>query len=168
MNQDLLRKINKLFEKAGGTEPPKYDPKSHTEDLATDKYWNAILYLRHVLKLASDDFFSVQQNGINVDLFMLTPSVSSPMGPGSDSEAVAIQFGNLDTFLVDSSQFGFEPILMNNFNLLYCYLPSMRGEKPDKRHLNQFFHCEAEMRGNLTDIMQLVEKYINRLNHLIN
>ena len=163
MFNDLLKKINKKFENQKKIDPPNYNPENHTHDLATNCYWHAILYLRHILKLACDNFFSFQQNAINVDLFMLTSSVSSPMGPGSNSEAVSIQFGNLETFLVDSSQFGFEPILMNNFNLLYCYLPSMRGENPDKRHLNQFFHCEAEMQGNLTDVIQLVEKFIKSI-----
>ncbi len=160
MLNDLLQKINKKFKNQKSVNSPNYDPENHTYDLATNNYWYAILYLRHTLKLSCDSFFSFQKNAVNIDLFMLTPSVSSPMGPGSNSEAVSIQFGNLETFLVDSSQFGFEPILMNNFDLLYCYLPSMRGENPDKRHLNQFFHCEAEMKGNLIEVIQLVEDFI--------
>lgn len=160
MFKEYLYQINKQYENVDNVCLPKYDPKTHTTHLATSKYWSAILNLRHILKLACDNFFVYEKSGINVDLFMFTPSVSSPMGPGSDSEAVPIKFGNLETFLVDSSQFGFEPILMNDFNLLYCYLPSMRGENPDKRHLNQFFHCEAEMRGKLENIMKLVEEYI--------
>lgn len=160
MFKEYLYQINKQYENADSVYLPKYDPKTHTTQLSTSNYWSAILNLRHVLKLACDNFFVYQKSGINVDLFMLTPSISSPMGPGSDSEAVPIKFGNIETFLVDSSQFGFEPILMNDFSLLYCYLPSMRGESPDKRHLNQFFHCEAEMRGGLENIMKLVEEYV--------
>lgn len=75
---------------------------------------------------------------------MLTPSVSSPTGPISDSEVIKIKFGKYDSYLVDSSQFGFEPLLLNRLDRVYCYLPSMRGENPDKRHLNQFFHCEPK------------------------
>ena len=71
------------------------------------------------------------------------------MGPGSDSEVIPIKFGKYNSFLVDSSQFGFEPLLLNKLDKVYCYLPSMRGENPDKRHLNQFFHCEAEIKGTL-------------------
>ncbi len=91
---------------------------------------------------------------------MLTSSVSSPMGPGSNSEVVPIRFGDLDSYLVDSSQFGFEPILMNDIEKVYCYLPSMRGENPDKRHLNQFFHCEAEIKGDLSTLISIVEQYV--------
>jgi aspartyl/asparaginyl-tRNA synthetase len=99
----------------------------------------------------------------NVDLFMLTPSVSSPMGPGSDSEPIQVRIGDLDTNLVDSSQFGFEPLLLNGLNAAYCYLPSMRGEESDERHLSQFFHCEAEIVGTLEDLLPLVEGYVRSL-----
>jgi aspartyl/asparaginyl-tRNA synthetase len=85
------------------------------------------------------------------------------MGSGSDSEPISIQFGNLQTYLTDSSQFGFEPLLLNGFEKVYCYLPSMRGEDPDKRHLNQFFHCEAEIVGDLEDLIPIIEDYIKTL-----
>jgi len=49
---------------------------------------------------------------------------------------------------------------MNGVDKVYCYLPSMRGEDPDKRHLNQFYHCEAEIRGTLDDLTPLVEGYV--------
>ncbi len=160
MLDQLIEEINREFENAQPLIVSDYDPENHVLDLSTNRYWHAMLTLRHVIRLMCDEFFAYKKNGTNIDLFMLTPSVSSPMGPGSDSEAIPIQFGKLRTFLVDSSQFGFEPVLMNDFNLLYCYLPSMRGENFDTRHLNQFFHCEAEMRGGLEDVMSLVEEYI--------
>jgi aspartyl/asparaginyl-tRNA synthetase len=94
---------------------------------------------------------------------MMTPSVSSPMGPGSDSQTIPITFGNLHTYLVDSSQFGFEPLIMNGMDRVYCYLPSMRGEDPDTRHLNQFFHCEAEIKGGLDVLIPIIEGYIKSL-----
>ncbi len=113
--------------------------------------------------MASDYYWSKIQKAYNVDLFMLTPSVSSPMGPGSDSEAIEIKFGNLHTYLIDSSQFGFEPIVMNDIHKVYCYLPSMCGENPDKRHLNQFFHCEVEIKGTLQDLKPQIHEYIRYL-----
>jgi asparaginyl-tRNA synthetase len=39
----------------------------------------------------------------------------------------------------------------------------MRGEKPDKRHLNQFFHCEAEIKGNLEEVVPMIEGYVKIL-----
>jgi len=146
---------------------PPYDNKKYYKDIASSNYFYGLLVLRHYIKIVSDYYFSFQVKAKNVDLFMLTSSVSSPMGPGSDSEPIKISFGNLETFLVDSSQFGFEPLLLNNFNKVYCYLPSMRGEKPDERHLNQFFHCELEMKGELEDLIPVIEVYIKTLCEMI-
>lgn len=39
----------------------------------------------------------------------------------------------------------------------------MRGEDPDKRHLNQFFHCEAEIRGDINKLIPIIENYIRIL-----
>jgi aspartyl/asparaginyl-tRNA synthetase len=145
--------------------PPSYDPNRYIDDLVSNKYFAALTILRHHIKRASDTYWS----GIgakNIDLFMMTPSASSPMGPGSDSEVITIQFGDYKTNLTDSSQFGFEP-LMFHFDKVYCYLPSMRGENPDARHLNQFFHCEAEIVGTLEDLLPIIEGYVRALSQTL-
>ncbi len=85
------------------------------------------------------------------------------MGPGSDSKVIPIKFGKYKSNLVDSAQFGFEPLLLNGIDKVYCYLPSMRGEKPDKRHLNQFFHCEAEINGSIDKLTPIIEGYVKIL-----
>jgi asparaginyl-tRNA synthetase len=145
--------------------PPIYDPKQHYLDIATHPYYHHLVLLRHIFKLLSDEYMSDIADAKNVDLFMLTPSVSSPMGPGSDSEAIPIAFGNLTSYLTDSSQFGFEPILMNGIERAYCYLPSLRGEDPDNRHLNQFYHCEIEIKGGIEEILHIAEQYVRYLCH---
>jgi len=139
---------------------PDYDPLNHYLDLTKNKYFVALLYLRSHIKLISDYYFGILIEARNIDLFMLTPSVSSPVGPGSDSQAIPIKLGEISSYLVDSSQFGFEPLLLNDFDKVYCYMPSMRGEDCDKRHLNQFFHCEMEMRGELGEVKRITEGYI--------
>lgn len=162
---DQLSKTDKLFKDETLSEfrIPVYVPEAHYLELTKSKYYWALLTLRHCLKASSDQYFGADVGATNIDLFMMTPSVSSPMGPGSDSEAIPIKFGKLTTFLVDSSQFGFEPLLINNFDKVYCYLPSMRGEDHDKRHLNQFYHCEAEIRGGLDELIPIIEKYVKIL-----
>lgn len=142
---------------------PNYDPATHYIEVGDSKYYKALIVMRNNIKKACDFYWSDIQGAYNVDLFMMTPSVSSPMGPGSDSEAVEIKFGNLKTFLVDSSQFGFEPILLNGIEKVYCYLPSMRGEDPDSRHLNQFYHCEAEIKGGIEDLIPQMESFVKLL-----
>lgn len=142
---------------------PAYNPKTYVSDLIAAPYFEALIELRDLIHHATHRHFREEVGARNVDLFMLTPSISSPMGPGSDSEPISVEFGGLKTHLVDSSQFGFEPLLMRSPGILYCYLPSMRGEEPDARHLNQFYHCEAELHGTLDDVMCLVEGYIHAL-----
>jgi asparaginyl-tRNA synthetase len=141
--------------------PPLYNAESYVDDVVKDKYFAALAIVRHYVKLTSDAYWS-DVGAFNIDLFMLTPSASSPMGPGSDSEVIHIQFGKYNTNLTDSSQFGFEP-LMFHLDKAYCYLPSMRGEDPDARHLNQFFHCEAEIVGTLDELLPSVEGYVQTL-----
>ncbi len=142
---------------------PDYLPETHYLEVSNSNYYKGLLVLRSNIKHACDFYWSQIALAYNVDLFMMTPSVSSPMGPGSDSEAVEIKFGNLKTYLVDSSQFGFEPIVLNGIDRVYCYLPSMRGENPDKRHLNQFYHCEAEIKGSMEELVPLMENFIKFL-----
>src|SRR3989344_8050612 len=88
---------------------PTYDPLAHYLEITKSPYFRAIVVLRHYIRKHSDYFFSNDCNAKNIDLFMITPSVSSPMGAGSDSKALPIMVGDISSFLVDSSQFGFEP-----------------------------------------------------------
>ena len=97
----------------------------------------------------------------------MTPSVLSPMGPGSDSEPIPIKFGKYNSNPVDSLKFGLEPLLLNGIDRVYCYMPSMRGENPDQRHLNQVFHCEAEVKANIDDLMPIIEKYTKSLSETL-
>lgn len=146
---------------------PIYNPKTHYLDLTRSGYFRALITLRHYIKITSDYYFGVECGAKNIDLFMLTPSISSPMGCGSDSEAIPIKFGKYVSNLVDSSQFEFEPLLLNGIDKVYCYLPSMRGEKPNKRHLNQFFHCEAEIKGGIKQLIPIIEEYIKILTEVL-
>lgn len=156
---DALQFVNKNGQNT--LRPPLYNAEGYVGDLVKNEYFAALAIVRHYVKLTSDAYWS-QMGAYNIDLFMLTPSASSPMGPGADSEVVSIQFGKYQTNLTDSSQFGFEP-LMFHLDKAYCYLPSMRGEDPDARHLNQFFHCEAEMVGTLNELLPFVEGYVQAL-----
>jgi len=159
----IIGDSKKFSKKRRSYEMPKYCPNDHYKHLCSSEYYHALIVLRHHIKVVSDYYFGVKQKAKNVDLFMFTSSVSSPMGPGSDSEPVSIKFGKLKTFLVDSSQFGFEPLLLNGLNKVYCYLPSMRGEECDKRHLSQFYHCEMEMKGKLEKLIPIIEGYVKIL-----
>lgn len=164
---DYIKTINlKARRAAESFDIPKYSPDTHFLDVATSDYYHNLLLMRDVIKHASDSYMR-STGAINVDLFMLTTSVSSPMGPGSDSEPLPIDFGGKKAYLTDSSQFGFEPIMINGIDRAYCYLPSLRGEIPDKRHLNQFYHCEIEVTGTFQEVKKIAEGYVNFLIHAL-
>jgi aspartyl/asparaginyl-tRNA synthetase len=82
------------------------------------------------------------------------------MGLGSDSSPVKIQLNNHDIYLADSMQFCLEIGARLNKRGAYYIMPSFRGENVDERHLNEFAHSEVEIKGFLTDIMNLAEEYI--------
>lgn len=156
------KKISSQKHKNGFKIQP-FNPLTYYKDITNSLYIDGLIILRHYIKEATDWYFSEVCGAKNVDLFILTSSISSPIGPGSNSNAIEFQFGRLKTFLVDSAQFGFEPLLFNIHDKLYCYLPSLRGEDPDERHLNQFFHCELEMRGMIYDLIPIIEGYVKSL-----
>ena len=151
-------KISKM--KRNSFEMPDYNPRTYYKDVAVNTYFYALVLLRQYIKFTLDYYFGMELRAKNIDLFMITPSISSPTAPGSDSKPIKIRFGRLKTFLVDSAQFGLEPLLLNNLEKVYCYLPSMRGENYDRRHLNQFFHCEFEMIGTLENLIPIAEECI--------
>ncbi len=88
-------------------------------------------------------------------------SISSPFGLGSDSEPVQIELFKQPVFLADSMQFHLEYILRQGYKGVYYIMPTFRGEDPDRRHLNQFFHSELEMEGTLEDVIQVIEGYLH-------
>jgi asparaginyl-tRNA synthetase len=171
LSKDILDQINNCDVAFNGIKAdfkmPQYNGETHYLDLTRSKYYQALVFLRHYIKFASDYYFGVKQGAQNMDLFIFTPSVSSPMGPGSNSKPVLIRLGRCKIFLVDSSQFGFEPLLLNGFKKVYCYLPSMRGENCDSRHLSQFYHCEMEMVGTLDELIPIVEGYVKVLAEVV-
>lgn len=99
--------------------------------------------------------------------FMLLPittgTISSPMGLGSDSKPVKINLEGHETYLADSMQFFLEFGCRINQEGVYYVAPSFRGELADERHLCQFYHSEAEIIGDLDDVINLCEKYMEFL-----
>lgn len=136
-----------------------YDPKNHINNLISNEYYFNLVKLRNEITQLIDNYF-YKLEAPKVDLFMLTRSISSPTGKGSDSLPIKIKLGKSNNYLVDSAQFGMEPIVISGFNMVYCYLPSFRGEENDMEHLTQFYHCEAEMKGNYRECMLIAEKLI--------
>lgn len=139
-----------------------FNPKNHINNLIDDKYYNELIKLRNETEKACDEYFQ-KLNAPKIDLYMLARNVSSPTGRGSDSKPIPIKISKQQIYLVDSAQFGMEPLVIKNNKMVYCYLPSFRGEDADEGHLNQFYHCEAELRGDLNDVISVVNGLVKHL-----
>jgi len=83
------------------------------------------------------------------------------MGLGSDPLIVKIQLRDRETYLADSIQFTLEYVRINQGSTgTYSVSPSFRGEKPDSSHMDQFYHVECELLGNMDDRMEVMEKFV--------
>ncbi|HDK5681504.1 TPA: asparaginase, partial [Staphylococcus pseudintermedius] len=126
--------------------------------LGNDWYKDLALIQSEIVNLTFDFFKSKELK--TVCLPATTGSVTSPMGLGSDSLPVKINLEGTETYLADSMQFHLEYMLRFLNNGVHYIMPTFRGESADARHLCQFYHSEAEIIGNLSDVINLVEEYI--------
>ena len=125
------------------------------------------IYYRTNLITKETVYFYNSKNILTMHLPVTTGSISSPMGKGSDSKPVKVNICGVDTYLADSMQFFLEYGCRLTENGVYYIMPTFRGEEADERHLCQFYHSEAEIPGNLNDVMDLVEEYIKHLSRKI-
>lgn len=125
-------------------------------------WYKQLALLENLISEATVKFYSSKKI-ITLHLPVTTGTISSPMGKGSDSKPVKINLEGVETYLADSMQFLLEYGCRLNGNGCYYLMPSFRGEKADKYHLCQFYHSEAEIPGDLNDVMNLVEDYIKYL-----
>lgn len=127
-----------------------------------DPQTRMLVDLQDLVTRATTDFWS-RRGARNLHLPITTNSISSPMGLGSDSLPVEIDLFGERTFLADSMQFMLEYGARLSDAGAWYLMPSFRGEDADERHLNQFFHSEAEVLGDLTNVMDVAEAYVRHL-----
>ncbi len=131
-------------------------------DKIKSSWYNSIFELTSELIESSHRFYTC--NGIKPVLMPITcGSVSSPMGLGSDSLPVKVKLFDEDTYLADSMQFQLECMLRYGGQGVWYIMPTFRGEDPDKTHLNQFFHSEAEIMGDLDDVINFAGQYVHSI-----
>lgn len=132
---------------------------SHISNLLTNDWYRKLSLIYCGILNATHEFF--RQEKISPTIFPITTgAVSSPMGRGSDSLPITVNIRGNDVYLADSMQFSLEIGARLSELGAYYVMPAFRGEPMDTRHLNEFFHSEAEIRGNLSDVMALVRRYI--------
>jgi aspartyl/asparaginyl-tRNA synthetase len=99
----------------------------------------------------------------SVHLPMTTRTITCPSALGSDSQPVPVTASGVDTYLPDSSQFLLEYAMRVAPGGCWSMMQSFRGEQPDKTHLNQYMHSEAEIPGGLNHLIDYVEGYVKTL-----
>lgn len=139
--------------------PKRWGGPEHFDDAITSPWYRLLFDLSSSVAFATHNFFH------DKNYFVALPpitcgSITSPMGLGSDSIPVKINLFGETTYLADSMQFHLEYLLRHEKKGVFYIMPSFRGEEPDCRHLNQFFHIEAEMVGSLSDIMSCINEYL--------
>lgn len=148
--------------------PPKtwQDNQQHFTSALSHPWYSMIMRLNGLISYATYDYF--RSKGFLPALMPITSeAVTSPMGLGSDSLPVLIDlFGN-KTYLADSMQFHLEYMLRQHPQGVFYIMPTFRGEDSDSRHLNQFFHIEAEFCGSLDDLIHTIEGLLVQYTRLI-
>lgn len=137
-------------------------PDRHYLEVIRSPWYRVIVQLQDAVTALSTEFWS-GKGARTLHLPIVTSSISSPIGMGSDSLPVQVELFGVRTYLADSMQFMLEYGCRLCPHGCYYVMPSFRGEDADATHLCQFFHSEAEIVGSLDDVIRVVEDYIRFL-----
>lgn len=137
-------------------------PATHFLEAMQSEWYRTIFQLQSDIAMHTEGFFR-GRGMLSTMLPITTTSISSPMGLGSDSLPVSVTLDGKETYLADSMQFMLEYAVRLNDKGAFYIMPSFRGEVPDARHLNQFYHSEAEICGGLEEVVTLVSDYVHFL-----
>lgn len=159
--------LKKIHSKITLCRPPHSweNPQSHSRLAIKSPWYRSLFQIQNTLFHSTVEYF----HSLCQYYYALTPlttdTISSPMGLGSDSEPVSVNLLGQDIFLADSMQFVLEYFLRFQENLpgTYYISPSFRGEDPDATHLNQFYHVECELLGDMDNAISVAEGYLVHL-----
>ncbi|CAL8304724.1 unnamed protein product [Merluccius merluccius] len=141
------------------------EPQTHSMIAIRSQWYHNMFQIQNTLFHSTVEYF----HNICQYSYALTPlttdTISSPMGLGSDSEPVFVNILGQNVYLADSMQFVLEYFLRFQENLpgTYYISSSFRGEDPDATHLNQFYHVECELLGDMDNGIQIAEGYVLHL-----
>ncbi|XP_018523216.1 uncharacterized protein si:ch211-256m1.8 [Lates calcarifer] len=141
------------------------DPHSHSTLAIKSQWYRNLFQIQNTLFHSTVEYFHTSCQYSYALTPLTTDTISSPMGLGSDSEPVSVNLLGQDIYLADSMQFVLEYFLRFQENLpgTYYISPSFRGEDPDATHLNQFYHVECELLGDMDNAMATAERYLAHL-----
>lgn len=158
---DTLKEIHTKVTK---TIPPRTweKPQSHSILAIKSQWYRNLFQIQNTLFHSTVNYFSNKCKYSYALTPITTDTISSPMGLGSDSEPVFVSMLGQDVYLADSMQFVLEYFLRFQDGLpgAYYVSPSFRGEDPDATHLNQFYHVECELLGDMDAAINIAEGYV--------
>nr|XP_046272331.1 uncharacterized protein si:ch211-256m1.8 [Scatophagus argus] len=141
------------------------EPLSHPTLAIKSQWYRNLFQIQNTLFHSTVEYFHNSCHYSYALTPLTTDTISSPMGLGSDSEPVSVNLLGQDVYLADSMQFVLEYFLRFQENLpgTYYISPSFRGEDPDATHLNQFYHVECELLGDMDNAISIAEGYVAHL-----
>ncbi|KAK9535430.1 hypothetical protein VZT92_007813 [Zoarces viviparus] len=141
------------------------DPQSHSTLAIKSQWYRNLFQIQNTLFHSTVEYFHSSCQYSYALTPLTTDTISSPMGLGSDSEPVSVNLLGQDIYLADSMQFVLEYFLRFQENLpgTYYISSSFRGEDPDATHLNQFYHVECELLGDMDKAISTAEGYLAHL-----
>ncbi|MEU7189467.1 amino acid--tRNA ligase-related protein [Streptomyces sp. NPDC045369] len=129
-------------------------------------WYSLVAELYDVVLTATGDY--ARSRGLrSFPLPLTTRSVTCPTALGSDSEPVPVTVLGVQTYLPDSLQFALEYGCRLAPGGTFAVTPSFRGETPDATHLNEYTHSEAEIPGDLDDLISYTSGYVSALSAAI-
>lgn len=159
--------IKEIHSKITQCRPPHSwkDPQSHSTLAINNQWYRNLFQIQNTLFHSTVEYFHSSCHYSYALTPITSDTISSPMGLGSDSEPVSVNLLGQDIYLADSMQFVLEYFLRFQENLpgVYYIAPSFRGEDPDATHLNQFYHVECEVLGDMNNAMSIAEGYLAHL-----
>ncbi|OQE16569.1 hypothetical protein PENFLA_c027G02582 [Penicillium flavigenum] len=160
---NLVREMRKFLKPARMTPPRTWEaPAVHSIAALRSPWYQAMFTLQNTFYHSCIQFFQEHMSYNYAFAPLTTDCISSPMGLGSDSLPVQIPLHGQNTYLADSMQFVLEYMLriQKGSRGVYYVNPSFRGEDPDSTHMNQFYHVECELVGELDHGMAVMEKFV--------
>ncbi|XP_071402521.1 uncharacterized protein [Centroberyx affinis] len=161
---EALKKIHSTITQC---RPPRSweDPQTHSTLAIKSQWYRNLFQIQNTLFHSTVEYFHNTCQYSYALTPLTTDTISSPMGLGSDSEPVFVNMLGQDVYLADSMQFVLEYFLRFQENLpgTYYISPSFRGEDPDATHLNQFYHVECELLGDMDKAIHIAEGYMAHL-----
>ncbi|CAJ1075941.1 uncharacterized protein LOC121529570 [Xyrichtys novacula] len=159
--------LKKIHTKITQCRPPCSwkEPQSHSTLAIKSQWYRNLFQIQNTLFHSTVEYFHTKCQYSYALTPLTTDTISSPMGLGSDSEPVSVNLLGQEIYLADSMQFVLEYFLRFQENLpgTYYISPSFRGEDPDSTHLNQFYHVECELLGDMDNAISIAEGFLAHL-----